>query len=133
MQALRIAVNDELGVLERVLPAAIRCLAPQGRLAIISFHSLEDRMVKQEFRLAAGTASQEPDMSLPFEMQLVDQQQPEPSVKILTKRPVTAGGCIFLLFDSRASFWTVTAAMNNNMTYLNTNMSSCGTVLSIDD
>jgi 16S rRNA (cytosine1402-N4)-methyltransferase len=49
-QALRIAVNDELGALDRLLAALPRCVRPGGRAAVISFHSLEDRRVKQAFR-----------------------------------------------------------------------------------
>lgn len=53
-QALRIAVNDELGVLDRVLDQAIRCLSPGGRLAVITFHSLEDRIVKERMQSWLG-------------------------------------------------------------------------------
>lgn len=71
-QALRIAVNDELGQLERALPVWLDLLAPGGRLAVISFHSLEDRIVKQFLAQAAG-----------------DRYDTE--LQLLTKRPVVAG------------------------------------------
>ena len=58
-QALRIHVNDELGELERGLDAALNILKPQGRLVVVSFHSLEDRIVKR-FLNQRSTAAARP-------------------------------------------------------------------------
>lgn len=70
-QALRVAVNDEFGNLRTVLPQAVEALAPGGRLAVISFHSGEDRIVKHFFKSEA--------------------KKENPRLKILTKKPITPG------------------------------------------
>ena len=70
-QALRIAVNDELGLLRRSLPIWVELLKPGGRLAIISFHSLEDRLVKKFFTDLGG-------------------DRYDATLDILTKRPLIA-------------------------------------------
>ncbi|MEC0330356.1 16S rRNA (cytosine(1402)-N(4))-methyltransferase RsmH [Paenibacillus macerans] len=63
-QALRIAVNDELGAFEEGLHAAIRCLAPGGRVSVITFHSLEDRICKQIFSSYVEKCTCPPDFPM---------------------------------------------------------------------
>lgn len=82
-QALRIAVNGELEVLEQVLPAAVDLLSPGGILAVISFHSLEDRMVKRFFQQAASDKEDTRGLAGLF----IDK---EPSVDLLTRKPLVA-------------------------------------------
>jgi 16S rRNA (cytosine1402-N4)-methyltransferase len=83
-QALRIAVNDELGALESALPDAVRMLRPGGRLAVISFHSLEDRIVKRFLRDQARGCVCPPDFP-------ICTCGHEPVVRELTRRPVRPG------------------------------------------
>ncbi len=81
-QALRIAVNDELTVLEQVLPQAIAQLKPAGRLAVITFHSLEDRIVKHYFKREAQDCICPPE-------QLICSCYHKAIVNIITKKPIT--------------------------------------------
>ncbi len=83
-QAIRIAVNDELGAVHRVLDAAIPRLNPGGRLAIITFHSLEDRIVKNGMADAARGCTCPPN----FPVCVCGKK---PQVKLITRKPVIAG------------------------------------------
>ncbi|MGC8855395.1 MAG: 16S rRNA (cytosine(1402)-N(4))-methyltransferase RsmH [Anaerolineae bacterium] len=81
-QALRIAVNEELSALERVLPQAVAALKPGGRLAIISFHSLEDRIVKDFFRQES-----QDQINPPYER--IYPVERKATLEILTRKPIT--------------------------------------------
>lgn len=80
-QALRIAVNDELAALHQFLEAAPRWLKPGGRLAVISFHSLEDRIVKQAFHHLSAPTIDRPEWPEP-------KPNPHCCLKLLTRKPM---------------------------------------------
>ena len=80
-QALRIEVNDELGSLRRAMPQALQVLCLHGRIAVLTYHSLEDRIVKQALRLGAQP-------SVPAEIQRV-LGAPEPWLQLLTRGGAT--------------------------------------------
>ena len=82
-QAIRIAVNDELGAVERMMPEAIEALNPGGRLAVITFHSLEDRIVKTAMAEAARGCTCPPE----FPVCVCGKK---PKVKLITRKPLTA-------------------------------------------
>ena len=82
-QAIRIAVNDELGSVEKVMRDAIPCLNPGGRLAIITFHSLEDRIVKSGMNAASKGCTCPPN----FPVCVCGKK---PKVKLISKKPITS-------------------------------------------
>ena len=83
-QAIRIAVNDELGAVSRMMEAAIPRLKPGGRLAVITFHSLEDRIVKSAMQQAAKGCTCPPE----FPVCVCGKK---PQIKIITRKPITSG------------------------------------------
>jgi 16S rRNA (cytosine1402-N4)-methyltransferase len=102
-QALRIAVNDELGALEAALPDAVRMLRPGGRLAVISFHSLEDRIVKRFLRDQARGCVCPPDFP-------ICTCGHEPVLRELTRKAVRPGAAE-LAANPRASSARLRAAL----------------------
>ena len=82
-QAIRIEVNGELEVLEKTIEQAVKNLKKGGRLGIISFHSLEDRIVKEKFKYLAAKCICPPEMPICCCNKVAE-------VKILTKKPITA-------------------------------------------
>jgi 16S rRNA (cytosine1402-N4)-methyltransferase len=87
-QALRIYVNDELGELTQGLAAAERVLRPQGRLAVVTFHSLEDAIVKRFLRLRSGRQAQGSRHLPPASHKLGAPPERQPSFRFVNPRPI---------------------------------------------
>lgn len=83
-QAIRIAVNDELGALRDGLEQAVQCLAPGGRIAVISFHSLEDRLCKHFFAKFVESCTCPPDFP-------VCVCRKKPMLRLITRKPIVPG------------------------------------------
>jgi 16S rRNA (cytosine1402-N4)-methyltransferase len=83
-QAIRIEVNDELGSLGQTLVDALDILADTGRIVVISYHSLEDRIVKDFFREESAT-------SIPSGHKLIPDEPKVPRLRVLTRRPLEPG------------------------------------------
>ena len=93
-QAIRIAVNDELGSVEKVMTDAVGCLNPGGRMAVITFHSLEDRIVKNGMADAAKGCTCPPN----FPVCVCGKK---PKVKLISRKPIVAGDAELDIYISK--------------------------------
>ncbi|MEI6499317.1 MAG: 16S rRNA (cytosine(1402)-N(4))-methyltransferase, partial [bacterium] len=78
-RAIRMEVNNELGVIHSVLPQAIEALKPNGRIAVLTFQSLEDRIVKSFFK----------DLSLEKSISPISRETIPPALRLITRKPLT--------------------------------------------
>jgi len=121
-QALRIAVNDELGELDRGLAAAERLLAPGGRLAVVSFHSLEDRQVKDFLRrrsgLAPGASRHQPDRAarLAPSFELVSRRAIKPGATEISHNPRARAARLRAAERTASAAWPASAVQRELQT-----------------
>jgi len=105
-QAIRMRINEELSLLHDALEAAVKCLAPGGRLLVITFHSLEDRMVKQFFQHRAKPYIDDPTWPAP-------RDNPEHHLSLPVRKSISAGSAE-LSSNPRARSAKLRVALRNN-------------------